>query len=111
MRRVDAAAGWLTLLALATGGCSLAPAERRPAIVTPVAYKEAAGWQTAGTGVPPAGKWWQAFDDATLSALEERIEGGNFTLAAAVARYDQARELVRQAQADRYPQVTAGAKH
>ena len=59
--------------------------------------------------MPPAGKWWQAFDDPTLSALEERIEAGNFNLVAAAARYEQAQGLVRQARADRFPQIGVGA--
>ena len=108
MRRARAATGWAAGLALATGACSLAPPDHRPAIATPPAYKEAAGWQVAGTAVPPAGPWWHGFTDPTLTGLEERIEAGNFSLAAAVARYEQALGLVRQAQADRFPQVSAG---
>jgi len=93
------------LAALATAACSTAPDYRRPPVAVPGAYKEAQGWQPAGVGVPPVGKWWQVFADPTLSALEERVETGNFDLAAAAARYEQARGLVRQARADRFPQV------
>ncbi|WP_267395634.1 MULTISPECIES: efflux transporter outer membrane subunit [unclassified Sphingomonas] len=96
--------GWL----VTTAACSTAPNYVRPAVPTPEAYKEAKGWQTAGTTVPPAGKWWQAFADPTLSAMEERIEAGNADLAAAVARYDQAQGLLRQARADRSPQIGLG---
>ena len=103
MRRARTAL--LGCAALATGACSTAPGYRPPAVPQPAAYKEAANWQLAGTGVPPAGKWWEAFGDATLSALEERIEAGNADLAAAAARYDQARGLVRQARADRFPEI------
>ena len=95
--------------ALAIAACSTAPDYRRPIAATPPAYKEAAGWQTAGTAVPPAGKWWQAFGDATLDALEEQVAGGNFDLAAATARYEQARGLVRQARSDLYPEIGVGA--
>lgn len=95
--------------ALAIAACSTAPDYRRPTASTPPAFKEAAGWQTAGTAVPPAGKWWQAFGDATLDGLEEQVAGGNFDLAAATARYEQARGLVRQARSDLYPEIGVGA--
>ena len=95
--------------ALATAACSLAPAYRPPAIPIPAAYKEAAGWQPAGLDVPAEGRWWLALNDATLDTLEQRIDAGDFSLAAAAARYEQARGLVRQAQADRAVQVGVGA--
>ncbi|WP_137896916.1 efflux transporter outer membrane subunit [Sphingomonas sp. 2SG] len=95
--------------ALAMAACSTAPDYHRPTAATPPAFKEAAGWQTAGTAVPPAGKWWQAFGDATLDGLEEQVAGGNFDLAAATARYEQARGLVRQARSDLYPEIGVGA--
>ena len=111
MRRVK---GWLrTAVAsaalAATAACSVAPDYARPAVAPPVAYKEAGvpGWQNAGVAVPPAGRWWEAFGDPVLSALEGRIEAGNADLAAALARYDQAQGLLRQARADRIPQVSA----
>ncbi|MGU3314545.1 efflux transporter outer membrane subunit [Sphingomonas sp. M6A6_1c] len=98
-----------TVAALAVTACSTAPDYRQPTAATPPAFKEAAGWQTAGTAVPPAGKWWQAFGDATLDGLEEQVAGGNFDLAAATARYEQARGLVRQARSDLYPEIGLGA--
>jgi multidrug efflux system outer membrane protein len=98
-----------TIAALAMAACSTAPDYRQPTAATPPAFKEAAGWQTAGTAVPPAGKWWQAFGDATLDGLEEQVAGGNFDLAAATARYEQARGLVRQARSDLYPEIGVGA--
>jgi multidrug efflux system outer membrane protein len=97
-------------VALATAGCSTAPDAARPAVVTPVAFKEAEGWQTAGAAVAPAGRWWERFGDPALTALEKRIESGSFTLAAAAARYEQARGLARQAGADRLPEIGVGAE-
>ncbi|WP_010162460.1 efflux transporter outer membrane subunit [Sphingomonas sp. PAMC 26617] len=106
---------WLRRIAgiqalLATTACSVGPAYVRPPVATPIAYKEATvpGWQTAGVAVPPSGSWWEVFGDAELSALESRVEAGNANLAAAVARYDQAQGLLRQARADRVPQISAG---
>lgn len=98
-----------TVAALAMTACSTAPAYQRPSAETPAAFKEAAGWQAAGAAVPPAGRWWETFGDATLNGLEEQVASGNFDLAAAVARYEQARGLVRQARSDLYPEVGLGA--
>jgi multidrug efflux system outer membrane protein len=99
------------LAASALAGCSLAPAYRMPAVPTAASYKEVPGWQAAGTAVAAPGKWWQVFDDPTLSALEERLEGGNPNLAAAAARYAQARAQARGARADLFPQVGAEADY
>lgn len=95
--------------ALASAACSLAPPYRVPTTPSPAAYKEAAGWQPAAVAPPAAGAWWQAFGDATLTDLEARIERGNFTLAAAAARYEQARGLLRQTRGSLVPEVDLGA--
>jgi multidrug efflux system outer membrane protein len=84
----------------------LAPTYQRPAIGTPAAFKEAP-WQPAGSNVVPSGKWWEAFGDPALTALEERIDKGSFDLAAASARYQQALGAARQARGDLFPQVGA----
>ncbi|WP_420138851.1 efflux transporter outer membrane subunit [Sphingomonas sp.] len=95
--------------ALALSGCSLAPDYRPPAAPSAPAYKEVTGWQPAGSAVAPAGQWWQAFGDPTLNALEARIEAANPNLAAAAARYAQARALVGEARSDLFPSVDAQA--
>jgi len=95
--------------ALVLAGCSLAPDYQRPAIAAPASYKEIGPWQPAGTAVLPAGTWWQAFNDPALDALEEKIEAGNFDLAAASARYQEALGAVRQARGDLFPQVGVAA--
>ncbi len=94
---------------LATAACSVAPDYVRPATPAPAAYKEAEGWQAAGTNVAPSGKWWEAFADPVLTGLEERVVAGNQDLAAAVARYDQARAVARQARSDLFPEVGVSA--
>ncbi|TPG49064.1 efflux transporter outer membrane subunit [Sphingomonas glacialis] len=101
------AAALVSLVALA--GCSLAPDYHQPAVAVAPAYKEAGPWQAAGTAVAPAGAWWEAFGDATFTALETRIEHGNFNLAAAAARYEEASAAVRHSRAALFPQITAGA--
>lgn len=99
------------LAASLLAGCSLAPDYRKPAVPTAAAYKEVPGWQPAGTATAAPGKWWQAFDDATLNGLEDQLEGGNPDLAAAAARYAQARAQLRATRADLFPLVGAEADY
>ena len=94
--------------ALALAGCSMAPDYHRPEVVAAPAYKEGGPWQSAGTNVPAAGKWWEIFNDPMLSGLEEKIEAGSPSLAAAAARYEQAAALVRRTRADLFPEVDVG---
>ena len=91
-------------------GCSLAPVYSPPAISIPAAYAHQDGWTLA----KPAdnlsrGPWWERFSDVTLNGLEAQIEGQNPELAAALARYDQARDFVDQARSGLFPTVGLGA--
>jgi len=103
------------MLAAATG-CNMAPHYKRPA--TPAApdhFKEAApGAANTGQGWKPAepndtalgGKWWEAYADPDLNALEERVAISNQTIAAAEANYRNARALASEAQAALFPAVS-----
>jgi multidrug efflux system outer membrane protein len=95
---------------LLLAGCSMAPDYRPPQTAVPQAYKEVEGW-TPATPMDAAsrGNWWEAFNDPVLNDLETRAEQASPTLAAALARYDQARGSARAASADLYPQVGVGA--
>lgn len=107
MRRIRTAFACGALLI--TGACATAPNYRRPAVSAPSQFKELKGWHTAGINVPPQGRWWEIFGDPVLNGLEIRIEQGNPSLAAAVARYNEAQGLLGEARADRLPQVNAQA--
>ena len=102
------------ILALGIGalltGCNLAPDYHPPLIATPAAYKESGPWQPAQPSDSLGrGAWWERFGDETLNGLEAKIDTANPGLAAAVARYDQARALAAVAEAGLYPQVNLGA--
>lgn len=103
---VDRSAAALALILL--GGCSMAPAYRPPATAVPQAYKEVEGW-TAATPIDSTarGDWWETFGDPVLNDLEARAERASPTLAAALARYDQARAAARIDSADLVPRVSA----
>jgi len=95
--------------ALLLSGCSLAPDYHRPAVAAASTYMEVpTGWTTAAPAADaPAAAWWQSFHDPVLDDLEGRIESANPSLAAAVARYDEAIGQLRVARADLYPQISA----
>lgn len=113
-------------------GCA-APDFRQPDVPTPSAFKESNATSSiavstesldgrsdgAATGQwkaaqpaesSPRGEWWTAFSDPALDALEDEAFAANGDLVAAAARIQQARALLRGAEADRYPQVGLGAE-
>ena len=96
------------VLALALAGCAVGPAYQVPEIETPVAFKEGRGeWVRA---VPAdtleRGPWWTLFQDPVLDELAVQVEVTNQDVAAAVARYAQARALVAEQRASLFPTVT-----
>ena len=91
-------------------GCSFAPPYKVPPTPTPVAYKETGPWTPAAPADDaPRGQWWLAYRDQTLADLEAEVLAGNPSLAAALARYDEARALEREAASTLYPQMNAQA--
>ena len=107
----------LTALAAAASlsACAVGPVYERPAVQSPVAWKEAPaaeGWLPAAPAdALERGPWWQLFGDADLNALADRVQVSNQNIAAAVASYAQASALVRQQRAGLLPSVslTGGA--
>lgn len=101
-----AAKAVLPLALLGLAACSTAPAYAPPAVQAPAAFRDTGPWTPAGAaGTAQAGDWWAVFADPVLDGLEQRLSGGNASLAQALARYDQARALARQARSDLYPTV------
>ncbi|WP_223799816.1 efflux transporter outer membrane subunit [Sphingomonas nostoxanthinifaciens] len=99
--------GRAALALLATSllaGCNLAPAYHPPVVPTPAAYKPLPGWTPATpSDGAPRGAWWAVFDDPILNRLEQKLDGSNPDLQAAVARYDEARGYVEQARGGLLP--------
>jgi NodT family efflux transporter outer membrane factor (OMF) lipoprotein len=97
------------VVALVAAGCAVGPNYVRPPVVTPDAYKEADGWKKAEPQDQLSrGLWWEAFGDAQLNALEQRVNVSNQNLMVAEAQFSQARALVREARAAFFPTVTVG---
>jgi NodT family efflux transporter outer membrane factor (OMF) lipoprotein len=99
-------------------GCVVGPKYHRPSVDTPGTFKEVTpddlkkmdGWKVAQPQDSALhGKWWEIFGDPQLNALEEQVNISNQNVAAAFASFMAARALVREARAQYFPTVTAGA--
>lgn len=102
--------GVLPAVVFLLAACTVGPDYVRPAIESPVAFKELAGWtQAAPRDQEIKGKWWQIFNDPLLDRLQEQVDISNQTLANAEAQFRQARALVAAARAAYFPVVSAGA--
>lgn len=103
----------LVALSLLAASCVVGPQYKRPAAEVPAAFKEQppAGWKTAQPNdAALRGKWWEAFGDPQLNALEEQVSVSNQTLAQAEAQFRGARAAVAAARAGLFPTVTAGVQ-
>ena len=105
------------LAALLAGGCAVGPDYQRPAPVaaaaTPAAFSDGSPggvqWKRAEPAAGEArGEWWRMFGDDELNRLEPQALRQNQDLAAAAARFAQARDLAVGARAGFYPTLTAG---
>ena len=97
-------------LALAISGCAIGPNYSKPEAIVPAQWKEAGDWVVAQPkDAAPKGKWWEAFNDPVLDSLEQQVSVTNQSLAAAEARYRQARAAVASARSGLFPTVGANA--
>ncbi len=99
----------LILMTIAAWGCMKAgPDYARPEadFFVPEAYEHA-----AHTGeYLPGGKWWEAFNDDRLNEIVARVLVSNHDIRQAAANVLEARALLDQVDADRYPQIGAAAQ-
>lgn len=97
-------------LALALSACSLAPPLKLPDVPLAAQYKEQAPW-TAATPADtlPRTHWWQLYGDAELDRLQQQLQASSPDLAAALARYEQARGYRDQLRSDLFPRVGVDA--
>jgi len=98
--------------ALVIAGCAnLQTVEPVAAPAAPAAFKELDGrWTQAQPAEAQArGEWWKTFGDPVLDELVVRADRNSTSVQLAAARLNQARALLRAADADRLPQVAVGA--
>ena len=105
----------ISVAAALLAACAAGPDHVRPDV--PVADRfardlPASGTQPAAavaTTPAPDAEFWTAFEDPTLTRLVDAALTANHDLRAALARYDAANALAREAGFDRFPTVTASA--
>lgn len=100
----------LALIAgLILASCAIGPQYSREPAPVPVEYKETKGWKVANPSDDvPRGNWWTVYRDRGLNTLLPQVEISNQTVAASAAAYEEARALIREAQASLFPTATAG---
>jgi NodT family efflux transporter outer membrane factor (OMF) lipoprotein len=106
------------LCLLLLSGCVVGPKYHAPAVVAPPAYKESAppAYSNAlpGTWQPAKpqdavlkGKWWEAFNEPELNALEDQLDINNQNIAQYFQNFMAARAQVREARSQYFPTLTA----
>jgi len=101
-------AGLVCVSAVLTA-CAVGPDYKRPSVDAAPAFKEQNGWKpTEPADALSRGPWWHIFNDEVLSGLEDQIDISNQSVKAAGAAVEQARALVREAQAGFWPTISAG---
>jgi NodT family efflux transporter outer membrane factor (OMF) lipoprotein len=95
-------------LLLALAGCAVGPDYVPEAAPAPNTFKELKGWKVATpSDALDRGDWWAFYRDPKLAFLLKQVEISNQTVAAQAAAYEQARALIREAQAGLFPTVSA----
>jgi NodT family efflux transporter outer membrane factor (OMF) lipoprotein len=96
------------IIGLVLAACTVGPDYVRAPAPVPVKYKELKGWKVATpSDTVERGAWWSVYKDATLDGLARQVEISNQTVAASAAAYEQARAIIREAQAALFPTLTA----
>jgi NodT family efflux transporter outer membrane factor (OMF) lipoprotein len=96
------------LASLALAACSQAPVLKLAEVPTAASFKEAAPWtQAQPADALPREAWWTLFGDEQLNALQNKLLANSPDLAAALARYQQARASSDQVRASQYPTLSA----
>jgi len=105
MRAIELLRGGVLTIAVAVmASCSLAPKLELPAVPVADSYKEPAPWTPAS---PADGlsrdAWWQPFGDQDLDRLQALLIQNSPDLAAALARYQQAKAFADQLRSGLFP--------
>ena len=103
--------------ALLLASCTVGPKYVKPSVPLTPAFKEpppeqfreSKDWKPAEPGQPLPAKWWEAFGDPQLNALEEQVAAGNQDLKVAEAHFREARAMIRFNRAAQFPAISVGA--
>ena len=92
------------IAALLLAGCAVGPDYRRPATALPADFGQAAAASDA-TAAAIANDWWTLYNDPQLTALVTASISNNPNIRLAIARIDEARAALREANASFFPEV------
>jgi NodT family efflux transporter outer membrane factor (OMF) lipoprotein len=96
------------IVALALAACAVGPDYKPAAAPVPTEFKELRGWKLAApSDALNRGDWWSLYRDPKLDSLLRQVEVSNQTVAMQAAAYEQARAVIREAQAALFPTLTA----
>jgi NodT family efflux transporter outer membrane factor (OMF) lipoprotein len=95
--------------AVLTASCTLGPNYKRPDVEIPAAYRHAESTGAAPVQSLADVKWFELFQDPTLTQLVTSALQQNFDVRIAAERVLQARALFRITRADQFPTVEASA--
>ena len=105
---MDACAATFILASLLTA-CAVGPEYSPAPAPVPTEFKELKGYKRATPRDDvDRGDWWVAYRDPRLAQLLREVEISNQTVAASAAAYEEARAVIREAQAQLLPTATAG---
>jgi NodT family efflux transporter outer membrane factor (OMF) lipoprotein len=108
LRGAACAAALALLAGLSLAACTVGPDYKPEAAPVPTTFKELKGWKLASpSDALDRGDWWAAYRDKKLDLLLRQIEVSNQTVAAQAAAYEEARAVIREAQAALFPTLTA----
>ncbi|MGP4845970.1 efflux transporter outer membrane subunit [Marinobacter sp. 1Y8] len=93
------------LIALLLAGCAVGPDYQAPQADAPNRFNEVRNPQSFDAQAEQ--RFWQGFDDPMLADLIRQSLSANYNLQIAVARYERAQALLRGAERNQLPSVTA----
>jgi NodT family efflux transporter outer membrane factor (OMF) lipoprotein len=100
------------IIGVSLAACAVGPDYSRPAAPVSTGFKELKGnalkgWKVATPGDgPDRSEWWALYHDPKLDLLIKQVEVSNQTVAADAAAYEEARAVIREAQASLFPVLT-----
>jgi NodT family efflux transporter outer membrane factor (OMF) lipoprotein len=96
-----------SFIVILTSSCTLGPDYSRPVVVTPSTFRGADPAAAAGAQSLADVKWFDLFQDATLTQLVSTALQENFDVRIAAERVLQARAVLRITRADQFPAIDA----
>jgi NodT family efflux transporter outer membrane factor (OMF) lipoprotein len=96
-----------SIIGLTLAGCAVGPNYSPEPAPVPATFKELKGWKAATPRDDlDRGDWWAPYKDSRLAMLLREVEISNQTVAASAAAYEEARAVIREAQAALFPVAT-----